>query len=99
MERLKALGAVTEEAHQAETRRRKDPEKAAEAKDAELKVAPKVADLEKTLQERDHTIAREWRGTLLEAQHLEESFSSKCFPSVLLLPCWDPGFSSLVTFF
>ena len=43
----------------------------------------KVADLEAVLQERGRTIARERRGTLLEAQHLEESFSSKCFPWVL----------------
>ena len=49
-------------------------------KDAELKaVLAKVADLEKTLQERDRTIDQERCGTLLEAQHLEVSFSSKCF--------------------
>ena len=42
--------------------------KAAEDKDAEPKAAlPKVADLEKALEERDRTIARERRGTLLEA--------------------------------
>ena len=32
-------------------------------------------------------------------QHLEESFSSKCFPLVLLLPGWDRGSSSLVISF
>ena len=85
---------------QAETRHREEAGKAAEDKDAELKEAlAKVAELEKALQEHDCTIARERHGTLLEAQHMEESFSSKCFPSVLLLPGWDSGFSSLVTFF
>ena len=38
-----------------------------------------MADMEKALRERDRAIERERRGTLLEAQHLEESFSSKCF--------------------
>ena len=52
----------------------------------------KVIEMEKALQERDRTIAREWRGTLLEAQHLEESFSSKCFPPVLSLPGWNSSF-------
>ena len=81
MELLKVLEAAAEEARQAETRRRKESEKAAKDKDAELKMAlAKVADLEKALEERDRTIARERRGTLLEAHHLEESFSSKCFP-------------------
>ena len=51
----------------------------AEDKDAELKATlAKAADLEKALQERDRTIDRGRCGTLLEAQHLEESFSSKC---------------------
>ena len=100
MERLKALVAMAEETRQGETQRREEAVKAAEDKDAELKAAlAKVADLETVLQERDRTIARERRGTLLEAQHLEESFSSKCFPLVLLLPGWDSGFSFLVTFF
>ena len=81
MERLKGVLAAAEETRQGETLRREEAEKTTEAKDAELKVAlAKVADLEKALQERDRTIARERRGTLLEAQHLEESFSSKCFP-------------------
>ena len=76
--------AAAEEARQGKTRRREACEKATEDKDAELKAAlAKVADLEKTLQEHDRTIARERRGTLLKAQHLEECFSSKCFPWVL----------------
>ena len=54
-------------------------EKATEDKDAELKAAlAKAADLEKALGERGHALEREQRGMLLEAQHLEESFSSKC---------------------
>ena len=94
VERLKALVAAEEETRQGETRHREE----AEDKEAEMKTTlAKVADVEKTLQERDCTISRERRGTLLEAQHLEESFSSKCFPWVL--PGWDPGFLSLVTFF
>ena len=100
MERLKALVATVEESRQGETWRREEAVKAAEDKDAELKAAlAKVADLEKALEEHDRTIARERRGTLLEAQHLEESFSSKCFPLVWLLPGWDPASSSLVIFF
>nr|XP_020155088.1 uncharacterized protein LOC109740438 [Aegilops tauschii subsp. strangulata] len=75
VERLKALGATMGEAHQAKLHRRQEYERVAEAKDAELK----VADLEKTLQEHDRTIARERRGMLLEAQHVEESFS-RTFP-------------------
>ena len=95
---MKALVAAAEETRQGETRRHEEAEKAIEDKDAELKTAlPKAADLEKMLQERDRTIARERRCTLLEAQHPEESFSSKCFLRVL--PGWDPGFLSLVTFF
>ena len=39
----------------------------------------KAADLEKALEERDRAIERERRGTLLEVQHLEDSFSNKCF--------------------
>ena len=100
VERLKALVATAEETRQGKTRLREEAVKAAEDKDAELKAAlAKVADLEKALQERDRIIIRERRGTLLEAQHLEESFSSKCFPLVLLLPGWDSGSSSLVIFF
>ena len=38
-----------------------------------------MSNLEKALQERDRTIDQERRGTLLEAQHLEDSFSNKCF--------------------
>ena len=90
-----------EETRQGETRLWEEAVKAAEDKDAELKVAlAKVADPEKALEERDRTITRAQRSTLLEAQHLEESFSSKCFPLVLLLlPGWDSGLSSLVVFF
>ena len=84
VERLKALVAAAEETRQGETHRREEAEKAAEAKDAELKATlAKVAELEKSLQEHDRTLALERRGTLLEAQHLEESFSSKFFPWVL----------------
>ena len=97
MERLKRLVATVEEPRQGEARRREASEKATEAKDAELKAAlAKIAYLEKALQKRDRTIARERHNTLLEAQHLEESFSSKCFPLVLLLPGWDSGFLFLV---
>ena len=56
----------------------------------------KVADLEKMLQELDRAVARERHGMLLEAQHLEESFSSKCFLLVLLLPGLDSDFLFLV---
>jgi len=80
VERLKGLMAATEAACQEEIRRREESEKATEDKDAELKAAlANVADLEKMLRERDCTIDRERRGTLLEAQQLEESFSNKCF--------------------
>ena len=91
------LVATAEETREGETRRREEAMKAAEDKDAKLKAAlAKVTDLKKTLQERDCTIARELRGTLLEVQHLEDSFSSKCSSSIL--PGWDPGFLSLVIF-
>ena len=70
---------MAEEARQAEACRREVAEKVAEDKDAELKAAlAKAADLEKALGERDRVLERERRGTLLEAQHLKESFSSKC---------------------
>ena len=69
---------MAEEARQAEARHREAAKKAAEDKDAELKAAlAKAADLEKVLGERDRVLERERRGTLLDAQHLEESFSSK----------------------
>ena len=74
MEHLKGQVTAAEGARQDEARRREAAEKAAEDKDAELK----AADLEKALEERDRAIEQERRGTLLEAQHLEESFSSKC---------------------
>ena len=65
---MKALVATTEETWQGETRLREEAVKAAEDKDAELKAAlAKVPDLEKVLEERDRTIPRERRGTLLEA--------------------------------
>nr|XP_040245999.1 uncharacterized protein LOC120964969 [Aegilops tauschii subsp. strangulata] len=76
VERVKALVATTEETRLGETRLCEEAVKEANDKDAELKAAlAKVADLEKALEEHDRTIARERRGTLLEAQHLEESFS------------------------
>ena len=74
-------GQVTtaEGAREDEARRRGAAEKAAEDKDAELKVSlAKAADLEKALEERDRAIEQERRGALRVAQHLEESFSSKC---------------------
>ena len=78
MDRLREQVTTAEGARQDEARRREAAEKAAEDRDAELKAAlAKVAHLERALEERDRTIARERRGTLLEAQHLEESFSSK----------------------
>ena len=83
VDRLRGQVTMAEGPHQDEARRREAAEKAAEDKDAELKAAlAKPADLERALQERDHAIERERRGTLLEAQHLEESFSSKCFSCV-----------------
>ena len=79
-------------------RRREGAEKAAEDKDAKLKAAlAKAADLEKALEERDRAVKRERRGTLLEAQHLEESFSSKCF--FLSFAESGSGLSSLLFFF
>ena len=79
MERLKALGTTMGKAHQAKLQRRQEYEKAAEAKDAELKAAlAKVADLEKALPHRDRAGARERHGMLLEVQHLDEIFASKC---------------------
>ena len=79
MDRLREQAAAAEEARQDETRRREVAEKAAEDKDVELKEAlAKAADLEKALGERDRVMEREGHGTLLEAHHLEESFSSKC---------------------
>ena len=79
MVRLRGQVTTAEGARQDEARRREAAEKAAEDKDAELKAAlAKAADLEKVLGERDRILERERHGTLLEAQHLEESFSSKC---------------------
>ena len=76
VDRLRGQVTTAEGARQDEARRRE----AAEDKDAELKAAlAKAADLEKALEERDRAIERERHSTLLEAQHLEESFSSKCF--------------------
>ena len=89
---------MAEGACQDEARHREAAEKAAEDKDAELKAAlAKAADLEKALKERDHAIKRERRGTLLEPQHLEESFSSKCF--FLSFAGSGSGLSSLLFFF
>ena len=70
---------MAEGARQDEARRREAAEKATEDKDAELKASiAKAANLEKVLEERDRAMEWERRGMLLEAQHLEESFSSKC---------------------
>ena len=66
------------------------------AKDVELKAAlAKVTNLEKALQDHDRAITRERHGTLLEAQHLDETFASKCF--LWILPGWNAGFFALVT--
>ncbi len=98
VERLREEAATTEGGRQDEARRHEAAEKATNDKDAELKAAlAKAADLEKALQERDCAIERERRGTLLEAQHLEESFSSKCF--FLSFAGLGSGFSSLLFFF
>ena len=79
VDHLREQATAVEEAHRDETRHREAAEKAAEEKDVELKAAlAKAADLEKALRERDRVMERERRGTLLEAQHPEESFSSKC---------------------
>ena len=79
VDRLRGQVTTAEGARQDEARRREAAEKAAEDKDAELKAAlAKAVGLEKALGERDRVLERERRGTLLEAQHLEESFSSKC---------------------
>ena len=70
---------MAEGAREDEARHREAADKAAEDKDAELKVAlAKAANLEKALEERDRAMEWERHGMLLEAQHLEESFSSKC---------------------
>lgn len=75
VDRLWEQATVAEEARQDETRRHQ----VAEEKDAEMKAAlAKAADLEKALGERDRVMEWEQCGTLLEAQHLEESFTSKC---------------------
>ena len=98
VDRLRGQVTTAEGARQDEARRREAAEKAAEDKDVELKAAlAKVADLEKALEERDRAIERERRGTLLEAQHLEESFSSKCF--FLSFAGSGPDLSSLLFFF
>ena len=79
VDRLQEQATAAEEARQVETRRREAAEKAAEAKGTELKAAlAKASDMDKALGERDRVLERERRGTLLEVQHLEESFSSKC---------------------
>ena len=79
VERLREKATTAEEARQAEARCREAAEKAAKDKDAELKAAlTKAANLEKALEGHDRAIERERHDTLLEAQHLEESFYSKC---------------------
>ena len=97
VDRLREQATAAEEARQDETRRCEAAEKAAEDKDAELKAAlAMAANLEKALEERDRAIERERHGTLLEAQHLEESFSSKCF--FLSFAGLGSGLSSLFFF-
>ena len=89
---------MAEGVHQDEARRREAAEKAVDDKDAELKAAlAKAADLENALQERDRAIDWERRGMLLEAQHLEDSFSNKCF--FLHFAGSGSGLSSLLFFF
>ena len=98
MERLREQATTAEEDRQAEARRRKAAEKAAEDKDAELKAAlAKAANLEKALGEHGRAMEWERRGMLLEAHHLEESFSSKCF--FLSFAESGSGLSSLLFFF
>ena len=81
VERLKEEAAKAAEAHRAELLRLKEEhEKAVAAKDGELKAAVDGrAELEKALEARDHAANLERNGTLLEAQHLDEAFASKCF--------------------
>ena len=80
VERLKGQVTMAEGAHQDKARRREAP-KGGRGEGRRVEGGScQVVNLEKALQERDRTIDRERRGTLLEAQHLEESFSSKCFP-------------------
>jgi len=98
VDRLRGQVTTAEGARQDAARRREAAEKAAEDMDAKLKAAlAKAANLEKALEERDHAIERERRGTLLEAQHLEESFSSKCF--FLSFAGSGSSLSSLLFFF
>ena len=98
VDRLREQVTTAKGTRQDEASCREAAEKAAEDKDAELKAAlAKAVDLEKALEERDHAIERERRGTLLEAQHLEESFSSKCF--FLSFAESGSGLSSLLFFF
>ena len=97
MERLKAEAVNAVDDHQAELLHLEENEKEATAKDARLKVAiEKDAELEKALEACNCAGDLERHGTLLEAQHLEESFSSKCFSWIL--PGWNHGFLSLVIF-
>ena len=79
VDRLREQVATAEGARQDEARRCEAAEKAVEDKGAELKASlAKAADLEKALKERDRAIERERRGMLLEVQHLDEIFASKC---------------------
>jgi hypothetical protein len=92
VERLKEEATKTEEAHQAELLRLKEEhEKAAVAKDGELKAAVDGrAELEKALKALDRAGNLEQQGMLLEAQHLDEVFASKC---LLTLPGCEAGFA------
>jgi hypothetical protein len=92
VERLKEEATKTAEAHQAELLRLKEEhEKAAAAKDGELKAAVDGrAELEKALEARDRARNLERQGMLLETQHLDEVFASKC---LLTSPGCEAGFA------
>ena len=79
VDRLKEEAAKTAEAHRAELLRLKEEhEKAAAAKDDQLKAAvDRRAELEEALEARDRAADMERRGTLLEAQLLDEAFFRK----------------------
>jgi hypothetical protein len=89
--RLKEEATKTAEAHQAELLRLKEEhKKAAAAKDGKLKAAVDGrAELEKALEARDRAGNLERQGMLLEAQHLDEVFASKC---LLTSPGCEAGF-------
>ena len=92
VERLKTEATKTVEAHQAELLRLKEEhEKAPATKDDELKAAVDGrAELEKALEAHDRAGNLERQGMLLEAQHLDEVFASKC---LLTSPGCEAGFA------